>query len=93
MRATVVLLGDSAEGAPMLGGKWQRKRCDARQTLVRSDMPTVGPVFHQQLVKHIKIGYDKTRQQILSRLITDIGRLLIVGLYIAVALVCVCRRY
>ena len=78
----------------MLGIKWQRNRCDARNTLVLSDasvfdMPSVGAVFRQRIVKHIKIGCDKTRQQILSRLITDIGRLLIVGKYIAVALLCV----
>ena len=53
------------------------------------DMPSVGAVFRQRIVKHIKIGCDKTRQQILSRLITDIVRLLIVGMYIAVALLCV----
>ena len=67
MRATVVFESTPAEGAPMPGIKWQRNLCDARNTLVLSDasvfdMPSVGAVFRQRIVKHINIGCDKARQ-------------------------------
>ena len=75
----------------MHGNKWQRNQCDARNTLVLSDasvsdMPSVGAVFRQRIVKHINFGCDKTRQQILRRLITGISQLLIVEMYVAFAL-------
>ena len=60
VHGTIIFRSTSAEGAPMLGNKWQRNRCDARNTLVISDvsvrnMPCVGAVFRQRIVKHIKI--------------------------------------
>ena len=54
-------------------------------------MPCVGADFRTRLVKQNNIGCDKARQQTLSRLITDICRLLIVGMCIAVAHLCVSK--